>query len=132
VVKIHGNELQTSLGVTFEGSEESRCALEYYNESSCSFLSTDRDEWLACSMIDWNYYQVGIFDFVRDESDKATGFRRQWDEKEEPTLFTKRGAAVPVTTGKVDMSQDEVGRDGETSLRRGREVDSGMHGGERD
>jgi hypothetical protein len=78
------------------------------NESSYSFLSTDRDEWLACSMIDWNYYQVGIFDFVRDESDKATGFRRPWNENEEPTLFTKRGAAVPITTGKVDMSQDDL------------------------
>jgi CubicO group peptidase (beta-lactamase class C family) len=131
VVKIHGNEPQTSLGVTFEGSEESRCALEYYSEDSYSFLPTNRDEWLARSMIDWDYYKVGIFDFVRNESDKVTGFRWQWDENEEPTLFTKRSAAVPVTAGKVDISKGEVGRDGETRLRREGEVDSGLHGGER-
>jgi hypothetical protein len=81
-------------------------------------LQQTGDEWLARSMIDWDYYKVGIFDFVRDELGKVTGFRWQWGESEEPTLFNKRGVTVPVTIGKVDMSQGGAGRGVETYPRR--------------
>lgn len=109
VVSILPKELGPALCVQFEGSEASRCVLKYYNKDSYSFLPTSRDVWLERSMLDWDYYKVGIFDFVRDKSDHVTGFRWQWDMDEEPTLFTKRGLGALAVSGQVDESEDGVG-----------------------
>jgi CubicO group peptidase (beta-lactamase class C family) len=132
VVSILGNEPETGLYVLFEGSEASRCALEYYNKDSYSFFPTSRDVWLARSMLDWDYYKVGIFDFVRDNSDRVTGFRWQWDMDEEPTLFTKRGVGVLGTVGKVDASEDEVSGNGEEGGTQDEDAGSALSGGERE
>ena len=64
-------------------------------------------------MIDWDYYKVGIFDFVRDDSDRVMGFRWQWDMDEEPTLFTKCDVGMLGAIGRVDLSRDDIGGDEE-------------------
>ena len=130
VVSIVGNEPKTALRVHFEGSDASRCALEHYNKDSYSFFPTNRDEYLACSMLDWDYYKVGIFDFVRDDTDVVTGFLWQWDVDEEPTLFTKRSAGIPPVTAKVNTSEDELGEDGEEGSRQAENAGRGVQGRE--
>ena len=132
LVSIVGNEPKTALYVQFEGSDASRCALEHYNKDSYSFLPTNRDEYLARSMLDWDYYKVGIFDFVRDDADTVTGFLWQWDVDEEPTLFTKRRAGVPQATAKVNASEDEVGGDAKEGLRQAKNGGTGVQDGERE
>ena len=130
IVHILENELKTALCVLFDGNEASRCVLEYYNKDSYSFFPTSRDEWLARSMIDWDYYKVGIFDFVRDDSDRVMGFRWQWDMDEEPTLFTKRDVGVLGAIGRVDLSRDDIGGDEEEVRRQAKGAQLGISGGE--
>ena len=132
VVSILGNNPDTALCVQFEGSEASRCALEYYNKDSYSFFPTSRDVWLARSMLDWDYYKVGIFEFVRDDSDRVIGFRWQWDADEEPTLFSRRGAGVLGAIAKDDESKDEVHDDGEGGVRHDGNAESALRSSDRE
>lgn len=131
IVRILDNKPETSLCLLFEGSEASRCALEYYSKDSYSFLPTSRDVWLRHSMLDWDYYKVGIFDFVRDSSDRVTGFRWQWDRDEEPTLFTKRGAGGTEADGKAGASEGKEGVDEEEDGRHGEDGNLTLRHGER-
>jgi CubicO group peptidase (beta-lactamase class C family) len=132
VVSILGNEPETGLYVLFEGSEASHCTLEHYNKDSYSFFPTSRDVWLARSMVDWDYYKVGIFEFVRDDSDKVIGFQWQWDADEEPAFFTKRSTGALGPDGEVDGAEDEVVGDEEEGTGKIESTDSGLGVGERE
>jgi CubicO group peptidase (beta-lactamase class C family) len=132
VVSILGNEPETALCVLFEGAEASRCALEHYNKDSYSFFPTSREVWLGRSMLDWDYYKVGIFEFVRDDSDEVIGFRWQWDVDEEPTFFTKRSAGVLGVGGEADGCEEEVVGEREESRGKVESADSGFGSGERE
>lgn len=83
----------SGLAVVFADQEASRCELEPYNADSLSFLPTEREEILARGMIDWDYWSVGIFDFVREDEAKRegpiVGLRWKWDEWDYAGLWVK-------------------------------------------
>jgi hypothetical protein len=43
---------------------------------------------LAKGMLDWDYYKVGIFEFVRKEG-QVVGLWWQWDELDYPGLWVR-------------------------------------------
>ncbi|KAJ4386490.1 hypothetical protein N0V93_009387 [Gnomoniopsis smithogilvyi] len=69
--------------------EATRQELEYYNVDWYSFWPKTRDEWLKGGWLDWDYYLVGIFKFVRKEG-VVTGFTWVWEEGAEPYPFTRK------------------------------------------
>jgi CubicO group peptidase (beta-lactamase class C family) len=78
------------LSVEFNGHKEAACELERYNADILSFLPTSREEWLEKSMIDWDYYEVGLLAFTRNEKTGVlNGINWKWDEGEHPSWFKK-------------------------------------------
>jgi CubicO group peptidase (beta-lactamase class C family) len=78
------------LAVFYGNNSEARCDLEPYNADALSFLPLKHDELLARSMIDWDFYKVGIFDFLRDSDNDVVALWWQWDENDSPGLWVKR------------------------------------------
>jgi hypothetical protein len=86
------------LAVQFQNIPSTACDLEPYNADSLSFLLLQRDGLLSKAMIDWDYYKVGIFEFVRKDNE-VVAFWWQWDKLDYP------GSWVRVREG---MAQDEI------------------------
>lgn len=63
---IHSGTSPSGLAVKFADQEASQCDLEPYNRDALSFLPLDRHAKLERSMIDWDYWEVGVFTFVRE------------------------------------------------------------------
>lgn len=81
---------EAKVAVVFNYNDSSKCDLEPYNEDSLSFMVAEHDKLLAKSMIDWDYYKVGILEFFR-ENGVVKGFRWQWDQMDRPALWVKTG-----------------------------------------
>ncbi|KAJ5093217.1 hypothetical protein N7456_009078 [Penicillium angulare] len=81
------------LAVIFANNSTSSCDLEPYNDLALSFLPLDHGSLLARGMIDWDYYKVGIFEFVKDEGN-IVGFWWQWDEFDYPGLWVKKRKGI--------------------------------------
>lgn len=79
---------EAKVAVVFNDNDSSKCDLEPYNEDSLSFMVAEHDKLLAKSMIDWDYYKVGILEFFR-ENGVVKGFRWQWDQMDRPALWVK-------------------------------------------
>jgi hypothetical protein len=86
------------LAVHYHDHTSAACDLEPYNIDALSFLPLKHDELLAKGMLDWDYYKVGIFEFVRKHGE-VVGLWWQWDEYDYPGLW------VRVREG---MSQEEI------------------------
>ncbi|KAI1278165.1 beta-lactamase/transpeptidase-like protein [Xylaria sp. FL0933] len=52
--------------IIHSGTSPSGLALEPYNTDALSFLPLDHHEKLERGMLDWDYWQVGVFTFVRE------------------------------------------------------------------
>ncbi|KAI1123622.1 beta-lactamase/transpeptidase-like protein [Nemania abortiva] len=63
---IHSDTSLSRLAVRFADQEASQCDLEPYNKDALSFLPLDHHEKLERGMIDWDYWQVGVFTLVRE------------------------------------------------------------------
>lgn len=78
------------LSVMFNDNCGSKCDLEPYNTDALSFLPLEHDKLLARGMIDWDYYKVGILEFVRDDG-LVVGLWWQWDQYDYPGLWVRVG-----------------------------------------
>ncbi|KAJ5715357.1 uncharacterized protein N7483_012538 [Penicillium malachiteum] len=79
--------------VSVQFADESRtgiCDLEPYKADSLSFLPTDNDTFLSRGMLDWDYYTVGVFEFLRDSDEQVVGFWWQWEQTDWPGLWVKQ------------------------------------------
>jgi CubicO group peptidase (beta-lactamase class C family) len=99
VINIVKSDTSTSgLAVVFAGKEATHCQLEPYNTDALSFLPMHRHELLARGMIDWDYWTVGIFRFVREDEAERKGFviglRWKWDKYDYPGLWVKTSAGM--------------------------------------
>ncbi|KAI1115178.1 hypothetical protein F5Y14DRAFT_138322 [Nemania sp. NC0429] len=56
----------SGLAVRFADQEASQCELGPYNKDALSFLPLDHHAKLERGMIDWDYWQTGIFTFLRE------------------------------------------------------------------
>lgn len=66
-IHIIRSETSTSgLAVRFADQERSQCDLERYNKDALSFLPLDHHVKLENGMIDWDYWQTGVFTFLRE------------------------------------------------------------------
>jgi CubicO group peptidase (beta-lactamase class C family) len=77
------------LELVLNGREDITQLLEYYNTDQYSYLPTKRDTWLKGGWLDWDYYLVGILDFLRNEDGVITGFYWVWERGAEPYLFAR-------------------------------------------
>ncbi|KAI0812220.1 beta-lactamase/transpeptidase-like protein [Xylaria sp. FL0064] len=73
---IHSGTSPSGLAVRFAEKGETQCELEPYN--------TD-----AVSMLDWDYWQVGVFTFK-----PVVGLRWKWDEYDLPGLWVKMSESM--------------------------------------
>ena len=85
---------KSGFAIQFADQEKSVCELEPYNVDALSFLPKEHDELLARGMIDWDFYKVGIIEFVRENEaareGRVIGFRWQWDQYDYPGLWVKQ------------------------------------------
>lgn len=90
---IRSDKSPSGLAVVFADQESSRCELEPYNSDSLSYLPMKHEETIARGMIDWDYWTVGIFNFVRQDRDRqqgdVVGLEWKWDEYDYPALWEK-------------------------------------------
>jgi CubicO group peptidase (beta-lactamase class C family) len=90
---VKSNKSLSGLAVIFSDQGISRCELEPYNSDSLSYLPMKHDEILARGMIDWDYWTVGIFNFVRQDRDQQqgdiVGLEWKWDQYDYPALWVK-------------------------------------------
>jgi CubicO group peptidase (beta-lactamase class C family) len=94
---VHSSSAAAKLAVTFGHDQGLKCDLVPYNDDALSFLPLKHDELLRRAMIDWDYYKVGIFEFVRRYG-IVVGLWWQWDEHDYPGLWVKE---------RNDMTNDE-------------------------
>ncbi|KAI1859459.1 hypothetical protein JX265_010462 [Neoarthrinium moseri] len=78
-----------TLELCFNNREEIVQSLEYYNKDKYSYMPRSRDEWLRGAWLDWDYYLVGILDFVRDAKNQVTGVKWMYNDWT-PAVFFKR------------------------------------------
>ena len=93
-IDIFKSDKSTSgLAVVFAHQEASRCELEPFNVDALSFLPTDRDERLRRGMLDWDFWTVGVFSFVREDTvsrkGPVVGLWWKWDEFDDAGLWVK-------------------------------------------
>ncbi|VUC20614.1 unnamed protein product [Clonostachys rosea] len=93
-INIEKNEtLASGLSVVFGHQNASRCQLDKFNRDCLSFLPLDHKEILERAMIDWDYWTVGVFRFVREDEARhdspIIGLRWKWDQWEDSTLWVK-------------------------------------------
>lgn len=90
---IRSDKSPSGLAVVFADQESSRCELEPYNSDSLSYLPMKHEETIARGMIEWDYWTVGIFNFVRQDRDRqqgdVVGLEWKWDEYDYPALWEK-------------------------------------------
>lgn len=90
---VRSDKSPSGLAVVFAGKESTRCELEPYNSDSLSYLPMKHEETIARGMIDWDYWTVGIFNFVRQNRDyqqgDIIGLECKWDEYDYPALWIK-------------------------------------------
>uniref|UniRef100_A0A0B7KP92 Beta-lactamase-related domain-containing protein n=1 Tax=Bionectria ochroleuca TaxID=29856 RepID=A0A0B7KP92_BIOOC len=83
-----------NLAVVFGRQDRSRCELDRFNQYSLSFLPMDHKEILERAMIDWDYWTVGVFRFVREDETQpnspVVGLRWKWDQYEDSILWVKQ------------------------------------------
>lgn len=66
-IHIIRSETYTSgLAVRFADQERSQCDLDRYHKDALSFLPLDHHVKLENGMIDWDYWQTGVFTFLRE------------------------------------------------------------------
>lgn len=81
---------EAKVAIVFNDDQASKCDLEPYNADALSFFVREHDRLLAKSMIDWDYYKVGVLEFVRDGG-VVVGFWWQWDRGDYPALWVRIG-----------------------------------------
>jgi hypothetical protein len=81
------------VAIVFNNDQASRCDLEPYKADALNFFVLEHDKLLAKSIIDWDYYKVGILEFVRDNG-VVVGFWWQWDRGDYPALWVRTGDRV--------------------------------------
>ncbi|CAH0048167.1 unnamed protein product [Clonostachys solani] len=88
------NKSDSGLAVVFGRQDASTCQLDRFNRDALSFLPTDHKEILERAMIDWDYWTVGVFWFVREDETQPNspivGLRWKWEEYEDSTLWVKQ------------------------------------------
>ena len=80
---------QGQLFVEFNGKKEAMFALSYYNKNQYSFLPQNRDQWLTEGWLDWDYYTVGVLEFVETDG-VISGLLWTWEEGLEPPSFFQK------------------------------------------
>lgn len=78
------------LSLTWNGVLDTRRQLDYYSKDVYSFLPMTKDEWLAESMFDWDYYRTGLLEFHRDEYGKVNELLWKYDEYEDPAIMKRK------------------------------------------
>lgn len=96
---INRDAAPAQVAVQFADNTHGICDLEPYNADALSFLPTDNDSFLARGMLDWDYWTVGVFEFVRDDSGEVIAFWWQWEETDWPGLWVRQ---------KEGMAQQDV------------------------
>lgn len=96
---IRSHTASARLAVKFADNDAGICDLEPFNADALSFFNTDTDSWLARGMLDWDYYTVGVFEFIRDENGEVVGLWWQWEENDWPGLWVRQ---------KEGMSDEDV------------------------
>lgn len=90
---VKSDKSPSGLAVVFADQKSSRCELEAYNSDSLSYLPMNHNEIIARGMIDWDYWTVGIFNFMRQDQDHQQGdimgLEWKWDEYDYPALWVK-------------------------------------------
>ena len=76
------------LAVRFDNEGGLECDLERYNADAFSFIPRRHDELIRKAMIDWDYYKVGIFEFVRLKG-QVVALWWQFDRNDFPALWVK-------------------------------------------
>ncbi|KAL4745235.1 hypothetical protein BDW72DRAFT_186962 [Aspergillus terricola var. indicus] len=84
---------EAKVAIVFNNDQASKCDLEPYNADALSFFVLEHDKLLAKSMLDWDYYKVGVIEFVKD-SGVVVGFWWQWDGGDYPALWVRTGNGV--------------------------------------
>ncbi|KAJ5947161.1 hypothetical protein N7466_000176 [Penicillium verhagenii] len=87
---IRSDTASAKVAVKFGNNETGIFELEPYNADALSFLPSNTDIWLARGMIDWDYYAVGVYEFVRDENGEVVALWWQWEETDWPGLWVRQ------------------------------------------
>lgn len=97
---IRSDTASAKVAVKFADNDKAGVSeLEPFNADALSFFPTDNDSWLARGMLDWDYYTVGVFEFVRGENGEVVALWWQWEETDWPGLWVR---------SKEGMSEDDV------------------------
>lgn len=88
-INIFIDEESKCLAFDINGNLKSRCTLEFYDKDAYSFLPTTRDSWLRKGMLDWDYYGVGLFYFIRDKNEQVARFCWMYEMSEPTGWFQK-------------------------------------------
>lgn len=88
MVKIHGSATEDELQLIFNGVEDSIQNLVPYSTDVWSFFPRTRDEWIANSMIDWDFVGAGLLRFVREDN-IVVSVQWEWDENENAVVLWK-------------------------------------------
>ncbi|KAJ5948568.1 hypothetical protein N7454_001875 [Penicillium verhagenii] len=102
---IRSDTASAKVAVEFAENKTGICELEPYTADALSFFPSNTDIWLARGMIDWDYYAVGVYEFVRDGNGDGNGevvaLWWQWEETDWPGLWVRQ---------KEGMSEKDVQR----------------------
>lgn len=78
------------LKLCFNKREDLVVTLEHYGEDLYCYLPKTRDEWLAGGWLDWDYPEVSLLRFHRNEDSKqVTGAAWIWERGAEPFMFKR-------------------------------------------
>ncbi|KAJ5097394.1 hypothetical protein N7456_008115 [Penicillium angulare] len=87
---IKSDTAAAQVAVQFADETAGVCDLEPYKADPLSFLPIDNDTFLSRGMLDWDYYAVGVFEFLRDSDGQVVGFWWQWERTDWPGLWVKQ------------------------------------------
>ncbi|CAG9985159.1 unnamed protein product [Clonostachys byssicola] len=108
------NKSDSGLAVVFGRQDASTCQLDKFNRDSLSFLPMDHKEILERAMIDWDYWTVGVFRFVREDETQPNspivGLRWKWDQYEDSTLWVKQNDKTEMTDDQYDAVAKKHGK----------------------
>lgn len=90
---IRSEQATSGLALIFGDEEVTQCELDPYGADALGYLPLEREETLAKGMMDWDYWTVGVVQFVRktegDKNSPVVGFRWKWDEFDYAGLWVK-------------------------------------------
>lgn len=109
---IESGNSSSGLAVVFGSQDASRCELEPFNTDSLSFLPLEHDVKLERGMIDWDFWTVGVFNFLREDADQkdspVIGLRWKWDQYDYAGLWVKTHHGMSNT--EIDAIIEKHGR----------------------